>query len=117
MIGWRDDRCPGTMVALAAEVGAHVGRERAHGVQGVAQAGFGAVQGLAPVVHLNGGLDVDAGGVGGWTQGGRHGRVEFKVEMTQNRFTGQYSGMISSAKVALSVGGAGGFLSCSRMKP
>jgi hypothetical protein len=50
---------------LAAEVGAHVGRERAHGVDGVAQAGFGAVQGLAPVVYLDGGLDVDASRVGG----------------------------------------------------
>ena len=47
-------------VTLAVEVGLYVGSQRAHGQHGIAQAGFGAVKGVAPVVHFISGLDVDS---------------------------------------------------------
>jgi hypothetical protein len=47
----------------AVQVRSHLVHARAHGQDGVPQLGFGAVEGLAPVVHLDGGLQFDAGGV------------------------------------------------------
>lgn len=52
------------VAALAAQVRLHIRREWPHGDDGIAQAGFRAVEEVAPVVHLVGGLHVDAGGIG-----------------------------------------------------
>jgi hypothetical protein len=56
----------------AVEVALHVGHQRADSQHGIAKPGFGAVEGLAPVVHLHGGGQADAGRVSG--KEGKHGK-------------------------------------------
>jgi hypothetical protein len=53
----------GGMVSSAVQISPYLFHALAHGQDGVAQLGFGTVQELAPIVHLDGGLQVNAGGV------------------------------------------------------
>ena len=48
----------------AGEVSLYIGGQGAYRKHGVAQSGFGAVQGLAPIVYIKAGLHVYAGWVG-----------------------------------------------------
>jgi hypothetical protein len=65
--GWRAAGC----ARLAVEIGLHVCYEEAHGQHRIAQAGFGAAEGMAPVVDFVNGLDINARGIGG--RKGEHG--------------------------------------------
>jgi hypothetical protein len=47
---------------LEGEINLHISSERANSYHGVAQADFGAVEGIAPVVNR---LDIDARGIAG----------------------------------------------------
>jgi hypothetical protein len=51
-------------VILTGEVRVHVGGKAADCYHSIAQASFGAIEGIAPVVDFVNGLDIDARGIG-----------------------------------------------------